>query len=69
MKNPKKEAAKLLQTLKDKANKNPNIFCENYGQKEIRKFEDKLNSSDVHYTEKCEAMNIVNAISLFTPFN
>ena len=61
----KKKATKLLQDLKDKANRNPDIFCENYGQNELRKFEDKL--SGLHYTEKCDVMKILYPISSFSP--
>ena len=61
----KKAATKLLQHLKDKATNKPEIFCENYGQKEIMKFGDKL--GHLHYREKCEVMAILYPISEFSP--
>ncbi len=61
----KRKAVNLLQKLKDRANNNPKVFGENYGQNELRKFEDKL--SDLHYTEKCKVMEILEPISSFSP--
>ena len=63
------EAQKLLQKLKDNAKKNPKSFGENYGQKEIRQFEDKLSKENVSYSEKAKALDIVERISEFSPFD
>ena len=61
----KKKARKLLQNLKDRANNNPKIFCENYGQDKLLDF--KMTLGDLHYTERCEVMEILYPISRFSP--
>jgi hypothetical protein len=53
-----RSAWKLLSRLQLTINHNPKKFCENYGQKELRKFEDRL--CDLHYTDKCDIMDILN---------
>lgn len=58
-------ARALLQKLQNKIDKNHNMFCENYGQKEIREFEDKL--SNLHYIEQCNIMVELNKVSSMTP--
>lgn len=68
MKNPIAEANKLLAKLKDKAKKNPKVFGENYGEKELRNFEDKMNAAGVSYTEKAAAMSVLYSIWDFSPY-
>lgn len=60
-----RQADKLIQKLQDRIDKNPKKFCENYGQREIRNFEDKL--SDLHYTDKCDVMEKFECVGRMTP--
>jgi len=63
----KRKAQTLLRTLREKANAKPEIFCENYGQTEVRAFKDDLENTNLHYTEKCDVMEILYRISSFSP--
>lgn len=60
-------AKKLLESLKDKARKNPKIFVENYGEKELRKFEDKLEKTKLTFAQKHEVMQVLFTIHDFSP--
>lgn len=63
----KQEAEKLLQKLMDRANKNPRVFGENYGQNEVRDFSDSVRNTNLTYQEQCAVKDIVNRISSFSP--
>lgn len=63
-----READKLINKLQTTINKNPKKFCENYGQKEVRTFRDKLyNSDNIHYVEKCDVMNKFDVVETMAP--
>lgn len=53
-----RSAFKLLKRLQLRINHNPDEFCENYGQSELRQFKDRL--TDLHYQEQCDIMDILN---------
>lgn len=55
----------LLDRLQTIIDTDSNKFCENYGQNEIRDFESKL--SNLHYTEKCDVMDVLYRVSSMTP--
>lgn len=62
------KAAKLLSRLKEKARKNPKVFCENYGNKEIASF----CVSDAYCTaseqDRAAAQRILWQIYDFSPY-
>jgi hypothetical protein len=60
-----RQADTLIKKLQDKINRNPKLFKENYGQKEIREFEDKL--AELHYVDKCDVMEKFQVVSTMTP--
>lgn len=68
MKNPKKQARNLVSKLRKKAKKNPDQFCENYGQKEVRKFRDRMSKADVPYRVQAKVENILSRVAEITPF-
>jgi len=51
-----RQADTLIKKLQDKINRNPSLFKENYGQKEIREFEDK-----------CDVMDKFQVVATMTP--
>ena len=55
----------LLDRLQKRIDLDPSTFCENYGQNEIRDFEDKL--CNLHYTDKCDVMAVCNTVSSMSP--
>jgi hypothetical protein len=61
----KRGARLLLNKLQSIINKNPNKFCENYGQNEISDFEDRL--INLHYVDKCNVMELLFRVSSMTP--
>lgn len=60
-----RRAEKLLKRLQDRIDKDPSKFCENYGQKEIMKFEDKL--SDLHYTDRAKVIMFLQQVADMVP--
>ncbi len=60
-----RQADKLIAKLQDKINRNPSLFKENYGQKEIREFKDKL--GELHYVDKCDVMDKFQVVATMTP--
>jgi len=62
-----KKADRLVKSLKLKVKNNPDCLCENYGQKEIGKFIDKMEMDyNLTYVEKCNIKDVlwhVNEIS------
>ena len=58
-------ARTLLVKLQARIDNDPSKFCENYGQSEIREFEDRL--SDLHYQDKCAVMTILYRVSSMKP--
>jgi len=58
-------ARALLRKLQSRIDNDPTKFCENYGQNEIRTFEDKL--GDLHYQDKCAVLTIVQRVSSMRP--
>ncbi len=60
-----RQADTLIKKLQDKLNRNPKLMKENYGQKEIREFEDKL--ADLHYADKCDIMDKFEVVARMTP--
>lgn len=66
----KRKAEKLISELQK--NCSSNTICENYGQKDIRNFIDKMNadgSQDMTYQEICEIKDILYKVSSITPQN
>jgi len=72
----KNRAEKLVAKLKEKCT--AKTICENYGQKEIRKFIDKMNKEifesapmgerdNLTYQEECEIKDILYKVSSITP--
>jgi len=55
----------LLDKLQKRIDDSPSKFCKNYGQSEILDFEDRL--CDLHYTEKCDVMDMMYCVSSMTP--
>lgn len=55
-----KKANQLVNRLTEKAKKR---IYENYGQKEVRKFQDTPDFQNLHYTEKCEVNEILFTVS------
>jgi hypothetical protein len=62
------KANKLYNTLLSNAKLKPNKFCENYGQKEVRAFEDKLNQTTLSYQEKSAIKDSMIKISSISPY-
>ena len=60
-----RQADTLIKKLQDKINRNPKLFKENYGQKEIAEFETKL--EDLHYVDKCDVMEKFEVVARMTP--
>ena len=60
-----RNADKLINKLQKTIDKNPKKFCENYGQKEISKFETTI--EHLHYVEKCDVMNKFHVVYEMTP--
>ena len=60
-----RQADKLIQKLQKRIDDNPNKFCENYGQKEVREFEDKLDF--LHYVDKCDVMEKFHCVMDMRP--
>lgn len=61
-----RKAEKLVEKLQEKVNKNPSTICENYGQKEIGKFMDGMQSlpyGTLNYMEECYIKNILYKVS------
>jgi len=59
-----KKALKFVDTLQEDITSGKRKICENYGQKEIRRFEEKhLNKSNLTYSEKCNIKDILYKVS------
>ncbi len=61
-----KQANKLIEKLTLKVKNNPSVICENYGQKQIRLFIDKMESLKygvLTYQEKCNIKDILYTVS------
>ena len=61
-----KKAERLVAELKEKCSSE--TICENYGQREIRKFIDKMNAeiNDLDYQEVCSIKDILYQVSSIT---
>jgi len=61
-----KKAERLVAKLKEKCSSE--TICENYGQREIRKFIDKMNAeiNDLDYQEVCSIKDILYQVSSIT---
>lgn len=68
MKNPKAQARKLVTRLRKQAKANPEKFCENYGQKQVREFRDKMQAAGVSYREQAAVENILSRVAEITPY-
>lgn len=60
-----KKASTLVNKLQEDITNKKKQICENYGQKEIRKFEEKYLSfnNDLTYSEKCNIKEILFKVS------
>jgi len=61
-----KKARKLVEKLTLAVKNDPSVMCENYGQKEIRKLIDKMESLDysvLTYTEQWNIKEILYQVS------
>ena len=59
-----KKANNLVYKLTQHIKNDPQFICENYGQKEIRKFIDNMESlNGLTYQEKCNIKNILYQVS------
>jgi hypothetical protein len=63
-----KAALKLVIKLTKIAKNNPESFCENFGQEEVRQFIDKLQLTELPYNEKSKIETMLYAeVSKITP--
>ncbi len=71
MKNYKKQAENLVKQLEIKCSYK--TIKENYGQKEIKKFIDKISKeseyNNLAYSEQCDIKDILYKVSSITPHN
>jgi len=62
-----RKATKLVNRLQDDVTSGKTLICENYGQKEIRRFLDReispLKSGILTYQEKCDIKDILYKVS------
>ena len=63
-----KQAHSLVKKLSDKAKKHPEKFCENYGDKEINRFIDKVNEMNLTYLQKNQISIILYQVYDITPY-
>ena len=64
-----KQANKLVENLTKKCT--AKTICENYGQKEIHKYMDKISSekeyNELSYSEQCDIKDILYKVSSISP--
>lgn len=61
-----RRANKLMVGLSNKVKDNPSLMCENYGQKEINSFIDKMPTFKLSFLENCNIKNILYKVSEIT---